>query len=1056
LIKTKLIFRADGIATHPLFFVHTFSIIQAPDYLCLTSSIEIHLMPNYPSRLSHMRAQSFLTSLFIDVFSAAGKYVTTLPKIALLSLLLTTALGFDAQNLVINELQASNGTTEMDESDDFDDWIEIANTTGDAINLSGWYISDDGNDLLKHQFMATDDELMVPAFGFLLLWADNEVGAGSIHLNFELAQMGETIYLTTPSEDLLHFVTYTFNWQDNSVGLNDDMEVVSFEDPTPAQPNTSASFAGTLSKPVFSEPGQVTFDVSIETTINHPTSGVELRYTMDGTTPNETSDLYSESIYLIDNTNIKVRAFHSDYLPSLTATASYLFEAECSNDIVSISCDPEDFSGSGGIDNNPNNGAEIEINFSLIHDGESVIDQTLGMKIHAADYRDQRSLRLYARGEYGESHLKYPFFDTRPFDEYKRLILRNAGNDGVEINGSGVRDALITGLMQDIDPEYPTSHWKPVCVYINGVYWGLYNMRERQDNDWLESLYGYEEDEVDFLERSATAPNTRTQWSGNWDDYDAMKTQAIEEDLSDDAAFSSLAEEMDVRNFIDYQCTEIYGINQDWLSNNMKYWRAYDEDVWRWIIWDLDWGIGCYYPSYPHGFPDWNSLSFSLSNWGGWTSVVETELFQNMVENEQFVDDLSTRAADLLNSYLREETVTAKLIDYQAQVHDDIPAQADQWGGTLSAWENELEYMYTFITDRPEFMRQQFTDQFGLGEIIGIDLNTMPLAAGYMEVNTISVYNFPWNGRYFEALDVRLKAIPNFGYEFDHWEWVDGQSFDDEIFIDISEVDSLTAFYMSTGSPTSPIITEIMYTSSNNTEMGDWIEIYNPSENPLNLAGWHVCAGSSCFEFPEATTIEAGAYQVVCNNSIGFEEFYGSEFEIYGDMSFGISQSGEDVFISNPLDEVTDFVPLDILAPWPMNVQDDRSIELVNVDLANDLGGNWISQTFIYGSPAEEFEEIITDITDRATTKVAVWPNPFQESFALALNQSLKGSYTLRLYDVLGKQIGRPYRGSSVPNANTILVGAKQFPNLENLAPGTYIINMEMGGQAWSTLLMKK
>lgn len=1013
-------------------------------------------MPNYPSLLSQLFTPSFLGTHIHNAVLAAGKCVTMLRKVAFLSLLSTAALSSQAQDLVINELQASNSSTEMDEADDFDDWIEIGNTTGEAINLSGWFISDDGSDLLKHQLMAADDELMVPAFGYLLLWADNETTAGTAHLNFELAQTGETIYLTSPAEVLVHFVPYTFTWQDNSVGLNDDLEVVSFEVPTPAQPNYTDSFLGTLSKPVFSQPGQVTLDVSIETTIDHPTPDVELRYTIDGTAPNETSDLYSESIYVIENTNIKVRAFHPDYLPSLTATASYLFEADCHNDIVSISCNPDDFGGFGGIDTNPNSGVEIEVNLSLIKDGESVIDQTIGMKIHAPDYRDQRSLRLYARGEYGETQMKYPFFDSRPFDEYKRLILRNAGNDGVEINGSGVRDALITGLMQDIDPAYPTSHWKPVCVYINGEYWGLYNMRERQDNNWLESLYGYEEDEVDFLERSATAPNTRTQWSGNWDDYDAMETQAINEDLSDDAAFSELAEEMDLRNFIDYQCTEIYGINQDWLSNNMKYWRAYDEDVWRWIIWDVDWGIGCFYPSYPHGFPDWNSVHFALSNWGGWTSDVETELFQNMVENEQFVDDFSTRAADLLNSYLREETVTAKLIDYQAQVHDDIEAQTDQWGGSLSSWESELEYMYTFITDRPEFMRQHITDQFGIGEIIEIDLNTMPANAGHMEVNTISVYDFPWDGRYFEYLDLRLKAVANFGYEFDHWEWADGESFDDEIFIDIAQVDSLTAYFMTSGSPSSPIITEVMYTSSSSTEMGDWIEIYNPSENALNLSGWHVCAGTSCFDFPETATIEPGAYQVVCNNSIGFVDFYGSNIELYGDMSFGISQNGEDVYITNPLDEVTDFVPLGIVSPWPVNVQADRSIELMDVALPNELGENWISQPLIYGSPSEEYEEIITNIADRATTEVAVWPNPFQESFALALNQNMKGSYTLTLYDVLGKQIGQPYRGSSVPNANTILVGAKQFPNLESLAPGTYVIHLIMGDEAWSTPLMKK
>lgn len=127
-----------------------------------------------------------------------------------------------SQNIVINEFMALNETTISDEFGEYDDWIELYNTTSADINISGYYISDNPADSLKFQ-LPTNDSLIIPANGHLLLWADGQPLQGSRHLGFRLSALGECIQLTqsngSTKEDLICFDAQT---ADVSAGRNGD------------------------------------------------------------------------------------------------------------------------------------------------------------------------------------------------------------------------------------------------------------------------------------------------------------------------------------------------------------------------------------------------------------------------------------------------------------------------------------------------------------------------------------------------------------------------------------------------------------------------------------------------------------------------------------------------------------------------------------------------------------------------------------------------------------------------------------------------------------------
>lgn len=157
--------------------------------------------------------------------------------------------------IFINELMADNGTTLADENGEFDDWFELYNPSASAVDLAGWFVSDDSGDLMKYQFPPAGTQAVVPASGFLLVWADGQPTQGDLHTNFSLSSTsGETLFLVAPDGiTVADSITFPVQSTGISYGRDTDGQLpwVTFSAPTPGASNNFSDLGGEAGIPVL-------------------------------------------------------------------------------------------------------------------------------------------------------------------------------------------------------------------------------------------------------------------------------------------------------------------------------------------------------------------------------------------------------------------------------------------------------------------------------------------------------------------------------------------------------------------------------------------------------------------------------------------------------------------------------------------------------------------------------------------------------------------------------------------------------------------------------------
>ncbi|MFT4032626.1 MAG: CotH kinase family protein [Siphonobacter sp.] len=192
-----------------------------------------------------------------------------------------------SQQLYINEIMASNSQTIADGSGSYEDWFEIYNPNAYSVNLAGYYLTDNLANPTKYQ-IPTTSSLSVPANGYLILWASEELTRGANHVNFKLSADGEAVALYSPDgSTLVDNVTFPAQRTDVSYGRKPDGSTtwLYFSSSTPsATNNTAAGYSSFLTKPVFSHTGGF-YSNSFDLTITSADTTATMYYTTDGSEP---------------------------------------------------------------------------------------------------------------------------------------------------------------------------------------------------------------------------------------------------------------------------------------------------------------------------------------------------------------------------------------------------------------------------------------------------------------------------------------------------------------------------------------------------------------------------------------------------------------------------------------------------------------------------------------------------------------------------------------------------------------------------------------------------
>lgn len=484
---------------------------------------------------------------------------------------------------------------------------------------------------------------------------------------------------------------------------------------------------------------------------------------------------------------------------------------------------------------NSGSSSEVPINFIYLDNERSVINQTLGIRINGNGSRNlkNRSHRIYAKSNYGNKNLSYDFFKNYNINKFKRLILRNSGQD---TGRTLFRDAFAQKLNESLN--FDTQNYQPVISFINGEYYGIYNLRERYDEKYFEEVYGIKEKKLDYIELA----NNYLVSVGDIDFFNETIDFFKDNDLSDENNYDKAITYVDEINFSDYHIAEIFAANYDWPYNNNEFFRkrveynpkaSYGQDGrFRWLMKDLDIGFNgdenWVYNSFNH-----NTLSQAISSINYEGAAYKNYILIGLLQNKNFKNYFINRFADLMNSIYKPEYAINLINLMQNNIRQEMPKNISRWNliTSMDEWERNVELMRQFARLRPDIQKSQLNDYFKLGGNYELNVITNNKSLGFVKVNSIEINNTTigidddyqrWKGDYFINNPVTLEAIALPGYVFSHWEG-DIESNDQKITINPEKDFKVKAIFEWT-------------LATNDLDKVDFMVYPNPVSNILNVS----------------------------------------------------------------------------------------------------------------------------------------------------------------------------------------------------------------------------
>lgn len=835
--------------------------------------------------------------------------------------------------LHINEVLVANTETNYNpDTKQFTGWIELFNNSNSTINLNGYSLSDDG-----HSWNFPSQSIAAQAYQ--LVW----LGDGSgLHTGFSLDMDGESITLkngNTIVDDI------TFETQKSDISFTVNNGKLYYMSPTPASANSEATSLlvrtnkvdFSLSSGFYQEDQQVTLTSE---------DGGDIYYTKDGSTPTKSSQRYTAPLSISTSTVLKTRALASNRFMSSVKSRTYLINEQTTLPVISLGVDERYLIDpkigiyvlGTDINGNPN-----QLNFDdpnymqdwvrtasieYIKENKSQFNENVGIKIHGAGSRtfEQKSLTVYARDRFGPKSINYQLFADKNIKKFKTFLLRNAGGDHQD---TMMRDALNQSIVKDdLDLDYQA--YQPSVVFVNGKYWGIFNIRETTNDDYLEGNHNVDPKNIDILY------NNNIVLKGSVDAY--TSTQNLIE--NSDFTYEQVAQVLDIPAYIDYLISEIYVGNIDWPGRNRKYWREKKADAkWRYFFYDLDLTL----QDVTH-----NTLEFALGEAtapGDYNRPYSTTMIIKLMNNPQFRNEFTSKFTTCLNSTFLPSKVDSVITSIKNTIEPEIARHFTRWTpGDNSSWSSKVDYYYTYYNARNTIMSNYLNTRFNLsGEhTLNISANTN----GQVTLDGITLTQ-AFTGTYFSGAKVTLAANAKEGYQFKRW-LIDGIPNDNQTIIrDITQGMTIQAEFEPYNGP-NIVINEINFKSEKSFDTGDWIELYNNTNSQVNLSGWQIQDSSdTLFTFAQGTSIEAGAFLVIAQESQAMKSLIPNSAPT-GDLPFGISSKGESLRLWTNNHTLVDNVTFD--TTWTETADKGDTLTLNDPNSDNSDPNNWSISTG-HGTP---------------------------------------------------------------------------------------------------------
>lgn len=885
-----------------------------------------------------------------------------------------------------------------------------------------------------------------------------------LHTNFKIDSQGERVYLYHKNENIREAIwvrNLSAGW---SVGrLTDGAAGIGvFFQPTPGKSNTSvASSTVREPEPVFSVsegyyPGTQT--VSLST--GSPTA--QIRYTTDGSEPTLSSTLYNGTPITMASTGIIRAASFSttNKMPSHSVTNTYFINnAGHKVPVFSVVTDHSNLYGSTGIFDN--HGKEWErpcyVEYFDVNK-QKVFEQFSGIEIDGglggSRWRPQHSFRLeFDNGLYGQGDVDYELIPDRAGrKDYKSVYMRNGSSQYLKFQ---FKDAMQSKMMSFNNLNYYSAS-KPAVVYINGDYFGQYDMREKINDEFFEENYKATIDSsFHLLSLSYFNYSVLRALNGSVDTFITDYNTFINLDATQPDYLQKADQILDLNYYTDYIVGESWIAHTDWPLNNIKAFKGdFTNHKWQFALQDLEWALD------PYGWTDANfdhihyMLTYDPNN-------MYLRFWKELIKNPTYKKDFINRFADLMNtSFLPENTISIAQAIYD-ESYPEMRANYVKWGegemppdSYVAQYENDFITFKSELSKRSDAVRTHLINNFDLSGQYELELQVTPALAGVIQINTVTPNTYPWKGTYFVDVPIRLEAKGNGNYVFDGWE---PNTYIKDLNNPVIEADirasgqRFTARFRMTSPERAITISEVNYVSEDPYPASDWVELHNYGQAALDLSGWYITDSQADHKwvFPGSVVLQAGERLVLASDLDKFKAVYPRVTNVIGSFDFGLGTPTDQVKIYNSNNELMAGLQYTIVAPWPTGPYDKgMTLELKDPNLSLDDASNWF-EGCVGGSPGTAYISCTTDIINAAeVNKATLYPNPAtgQINITMPAGKTTQ-EMTCRILDVMGKEVKIlrvPYMAQSI----------LEVP-VSDLSNGVYIVHISFGQDHQSLKFVK-
>ncbi len=789
----------------------------------------------------------------------------------------------------------------------------------------------------------------------------------NFHTNFKISKSGETIYLFSPTQAMLSSLHVNCKDINYSIGSfpNASLNISLFKTATPSATNNLSDTISTyLMSPVFSLPTGF-YSAAVNVSISNPnTIPSSIHYTVNGNDPTITSEIYTGfPINMFYFNVLKAKVFAPSYLPSPTSISSYLVYANHVTPVLNIITDNVNLHGPTGIIDNvfydwvkPTYVEYFDSTQQLIFAQNASVQIDGGW---ASRTSAQIPFRIdLNEAVLGDGVIDYQLIPNRPYrTKYNKFYLRNGGNQFLKLP---YMDACQEEMMGKETFNYYAA-WRPISVFINGGYNGLYELREKLDAEYFHELDNADVDSMDILSLSAFAGGFLRPLKGSVDSfytaYNAFKSLN-----TSDTSFWNLADNyFDLIWYNDYIIAETWVGNTDWLINNIKIYRSDKTNYrWRFCLMDMESSfiqksnekVDCYFDHI-----NW-MLNFDSNN-------PYINIWQRSMLNQKFKNYFINRFADLMNTSYSFSRLSAIENFMYNQTIDEMPNEFELYKGTSSVYQlmtdfnNNHNDLLFQLSKRSEQVRNHIQSHFSMSGQVDVTLNVFPAEAGKIKINTVFPDSLPWTGVYFNGNPVTITAFPNPGFDFAYWDTNAVMTVRDtnlSINLNITSDAIFNAVFTVNPYAGKLSISELNYHSDSTRDAGDWIEFHNYGNGSLDISGWKFSDSRiyNKYIFPSGTIVQPGERLVLAEDT---SKFYSQHpgIPVLGPTGFAFSNSNETLTLSDYANEQKLQMHYDDSFPWPPAADGSgRTLELKNDTLNPAIFENWFVGC-IGGSPGGPF-----------------------------------------------------------------------------------------------------